>query len=254
MWSKMFTKIQVRTGMVVGLIACLMMGAAQASAAPPYNSAPMNFATPRARCGYKPIRSVRTTQKVVAMTFDDGPWPTNTDAVMNHLANYGAKGSFFMVSNNALKYPTIAKRVLLRGHEIANHAKTHASYSPSVIATEFSQANQDFFKIMGIFPWVVRPPGLTKGAAIDNYVSSRGVCNVHTDNDLGDWRSPRVSSATLCARFKQQLHPGYIALLHDGGSHTQTVNAVPCMLSYAKSQGYKFLTITQILNTGTHVN
>lgn len=79
------------------------------------------------------------------------------------------------------------------------------------------------------------------------------MCNIFTDADLGDWRSPRVSSYTLCERFKRALHPGYINLVHDGGSHTQTVNAVPCMLAYAKKQGYKFVTVSQLLNMGTPV-
>lgn len=252
---KLFNRTRLIAGAIICVMTCVLVAPLQVGAyTKPPTSAPMRYPTQRAFCNYKPIKSVRTSQKVVAMTFDDGPWPVHTDAIMNHLATYGARSTFFMVSNNALKYPDIAQRVYMRGHEIANHAKTHASYNPSVIATEFSQANQDFFRVLGIFPWVVRPPGLTRGTAIDNYVASRYVCNVHTDNDLGDWKSPRASAATLCARFKQQLHPGYIALLHDGGTHAETVKAVPCMLAYAKSQGYKFMTVTQILNTGTHVN
>jgi peptidoglycan/xylan/chitin deacetylase (PgdA/CDA1 family) len=256
MLAKLFTANRLRWGIVVGLLACLVIAPMQAGAAyvKPSTSAPLLNSGPRARCGYKPIKSVRTTQKVVAMTFDDGPWPVHTDAILNHLSTYGARSTFFQVSNNVLKYPTIAQRVFLRGHEIGNHAKTHAYYSPSVIATEFGQANKDFLAVIGVIPWSVRPPGLTRGTAIDQYVSSRGVCNVHTDNDLGDWKLPRASAYTLCQRFKQQLHPGYIALLHDGGTHAETVKAVPCMLAYAKSQGYKFMTVNQILNTGTHVN
>lgn len=246
--SKLFNRQRVTIGVVVGLILCMFVAPLQTGAA---SYAPLLYPPKRPVCANKPIKSVKTRHKVVAMTFDDGPWPVNTDKILDSLSMYGARSTFFMVSNNARRYPDIAKRVLKRGHEIANHSKTHGTYSSSKIAREIGYANWDIRVVTGTIPWLFRAPGLTRGSAIDARMSYYNMCNIFTDADLGDWRSPRVSAYTICQRFKRALHPGYINLVHDGGSHAQTVKAVPCMLAHAKRQGYKFVTVSQLLNMGT---
>lgn len=248
--SQSFVRFGIGLGIAISLVLCSVFSFETAKAA--YE--PLLYAPPRPVCKPLPIRSVKTTQKVVAMTFDDGPWPVHTQGILNHLSMYGARSTFFMVSNNAQAYPDIAREALRRGHEIANHSVDHASYNPSVIASQIGVANWELRQVTGVIPWMFRPPGLTQGKAIDERVAHYKMCNIFTDNDLGDWRSPRASAWVLCERFKQQLHPGYIALLHDGGSHAETVKAVPCMLAHAKKQGYKFATVSQLLNMGTHVH
>lgn len=193
-----------------------------------------------------PILSVRTRARAVAFTFDDGPWPEHTTAVMNHFRRHRAKATFFMIGQNVERYPDIAREVVRRGHEVANHAYSHR-YSPSVIAAEIPKTQRVIKRITGVRPRTFRPPGLTRASVIDAMVAERGLCNIHTDYDLGDWRSPRASATTLCGRFKQALHPGFIALLHDGGTHANTVDAVPCMINYAKAQGYSILVMTELL-------
>jgi peptidoglycan/xylan/chitin deacetylase (PgdA/CDA1 family) len=236
---------------VTGVTLSILMAPHSASAAV---LTPAMGWTKKPVCTGAPIRSVMMRSKYAALTFDDGPWPTNTLAVVKHLKTYGAKGTFFMVSNNVLYYPTIARSVYASGMEVANHAKTHKYYTASVIASEIGPARWDIYRTTGsgILTWAFRPPGLTRGWQIDQKVKYYGMCNVHTDYDIGDWRSPRISSWTICDRFKRSLHPGYIALLHDGGSHTQTVNAMPCILSYARSQGYTLVTVSQLLTMGAH--
>lgn len=254
---QLFSRTRIISGVLAGMFICLLAMPFSANAArkqptdPPYL-----YAGLRPYCTNMPIRAVapKNNEKVVALTFDDGPWPVNTDKILDSLAKYSARSTFFMVSNNARQNPEIAKRVLKRGHEIANHSKTHSTYSPSKIAAELAVAQRDLKEITGVTPWLFRSPGLTTGPAINNFAASSQMCNISTDNDLGDWRSPRVSAATICARFKQQLHPGYIALMHDGGSHSETVKAVPCILAYAKKQGYKFATVSQLLNMGPDIH
>ena len=73
------------------------------------------------------------------------------------------------------------------------------------------------------------------------------MCNISTASDLGDWRSPRVSAATLCSRYKTALRPGAIILLHDGGSRRPTTDAVDCMLAYTRQQGYAVVDLGDML-------
>lgn len=254
---RLFTRSRFLFGIVAGVMACLLLAPLSVDAARKQPSdPPYLYPGLKPYCTNKPIRAVspKNNEKVVALTFDDGPWPVNTDKILDSLSMYGARSTFFMVSNNAKTYPDIARRVLKRGHEIANHSKTHATYSPSKIAAELPIAQKELKQVTGVTPWLFRAPGLTTGSAINNFAASSQMCNISTNNDLGDWRSPRASAATICTRFKQQLHPGYIALLHDGGSHSQTVQAVPCILAHAKKQGYKFATVSQLLNMGPDIH
>lgn len=198
------------------------------------------------------INGIVTSEKVISFTFDDGPWPTNTNAVMNSFEKYGWKATFFMVGRNIKANPAIAKSVASRGHEVGNHSMTHPT-TQSAIAKEVVTTNNVVKSYTGVAPTYFRAPGGNFGSS---YSSPRevafrnGLCNIWTDSDLGDWRSPRVSSSTLCARFKSKVRPGSIILLHDGGSHSQTVNAVPCMLAWAKANGYTALPLKELLSRG----
>jgi peptidoglycan/xylan/chitin deacetylase (PgdA/CDA1 family) len=197
------------------------------------------------RSGY-PIQSVATSQRVVAFTFDDGPWPQNTEAVMSTFERYGWTAAFFMIGENASAYPSIARAVANRGFMVANHSMTHR-YSVSTIISEIAPTNARLQAITGVRPTMFRAPGLTASSSINNAVYANGMCNVTTGSDLGDWRSPRSSASTLCARFKFALRPGAIILLHDGGTHKPTIAALPCMLDYARAQGYVAVDLGDLL-------
>lgn len=196
------------------------------------------------------INGIVTTKKVISFTFDDGPWPVNTKAIMDSFTKYSSKATFFMVGNNVTNNPSIARSVVSRGFEIGNHSLTHEYYSQSGISAEIAPAQRAIKSVTGVTPKYFRAPGGNFGTLVNSTAYSQGMCNIWTDSDLGDWRSPRYSSATLCSRFQRYVKPGSIILLHDGGSHTQTVNAVPCMLSWAKNHGYDVVPLSELLAMG----
>jgi len=195
------------------------------------------------------IRDVQTQEKVFALTFDDGPWPVNTQAIMNILRSrgYESKATFFMVSNNLQYYSTIGKEVKNRGYLIGNHSKTHATYNPSSIAAEIAPAQTDFKNILGVSPYYFRSPGLTQGEVIQSTLAVLGMCNIFTDTDLRDYISPRISPAEIVSNFSRTLNPGTITLLHDGGSHSNTVAAIHGILDVAESRGYRLITLPELL-------
>ena len=188
-------------------------------------------------------------QKLIAFSFDDGPWPVNTQAVMAIFEARHLTTTFFMIGNNVRNYPEIARDVVARGFEIGNHSQTHV-YSPATIAAEIPIANETIRRATGVTPKLFRSPGLTEGSNIQSALAAQGMCNIFTTTDLGDWKSPRASSSTLCSRFLSGLHSGEIVLLHDGGSHSSTVNALTCMLDIAGQRGYTVVPVGTLLESG----
>lgn len=197
----------------------------------------------------RPIRGVTTERKVVSFTFDDGPWPNNTSSVMDSFEAHGAYATFFMIGDNVNKFPEIAKEVAARGHGVGNHSMTHR-YSKSGIVAEMPVAQQVLERTTGAVPKWFRAPGLTLSSKIDEAAAVNHLCAVSTRVDLGDWRAPRASSAKLCNSFAKTLKPGDIVLLHDGGSHRQTVEAVGCMLDYAQTHGFTVVSLDELLRSG----
>ncbi len=188
-------------------------------------------------------------QKLVTLTLDDGPWPINTVSIMDTLSRNGLEGcaTFFQVGDNMVQFLDIGKEVRDRGYLIGNHSKTHSTYVPSRIAAEISPAQQQFLDYLGLTPNIFRSPGLTEGQIIQDVLASLGMCNIFTDTDPHDWAMPRLTSQEIIMNVSNQLHPGLILLLHDGGSHTQTVNAMQGIIDVANAQGYTFVTMKQMM-------
>ncbi len=188
-------------------------------------------------------------QKLLTLTLDDGPWPTNTIAIMDTLARNGLEGiaTFFQVGDNMLQFLAIAQEVRDRGYLIGNHSKTHSTYVPSGIAAEITPAQKQFMDYLGITPDIFRSPGLTAGQVIQDVLFQLGMCNIFTDTDPHDWAMPRLTSQEIINNVNNQLHPGLVLLLHDGGSHTQTVNAIQGIIDVARAKSYTFVTMKQMM-------
>lgn len=189
-------------------------------------------------------------QKLVTFTFDDGPDPHNTKPIMDAFAQRGATATFFLIGRNLIAYPAVGRSIVERGFAVGNHSVTH-QYRPSVIGAEVAPMNDIINDVLGIRTPYFRAPGLNVGPTIDAALTTAGMCNFSTDLDLHDYDSPRRSAATLCGSFSRGLHPGTIVLLHDGGSHSPTVAAVPCMLDIALARGYQIVSLQQMLVSGT---
>lgn len=185
--------------------------------------------------------------KLVAFGFDDGPWPDTTAAIMTQFERRGMRATFFMIGAHLVKYPDIGRSVVARGHEVGNHTLSHP-YTQAGILGEIAPAADLIAAITGAFPRLFRSPGLTTGAQLRDGLAFFSMCNILTSISTGDAASPRPSAATICERFRNQLHPGGIVLAHDGGgNHDTTAAAVPCMLDYATQQGYRVVTISELL-------
>ncbi len=188
-------------------------------------------------------------QKLVTITLDDGPWPTNTLAIANTLRDNDLEGcaTLFQVADNVRQFREIAQEAAARGYLIASHAKTHNTYVPRELAAEIPLAQDIFYEFLGLRPDLFRSPGLTQGQVIQDMLASLGMCNIFTDVDLNDWTSPRISSQQIINNVENNLHPGLVILLHDGGSHTQTVNAMQGIIDVIRKHDYTIVTMKQMM-------
>ena len=148
------------------------------------------------------------------------------------------------------KNPEIVRRMYEDGHEIANHTYTHPSTkSPSKIMEEINQTNDTVFSITGFSPKLFRPVEGIYTDEIVNEVVKNGYKIVmwswHQDTE--DWKDPGVDK--IVNKVLDGLKNGDVVLFHDGGGNRQqTVKALEKILPELKKRGYKFITITEMIN------
>lgn len=183
------------------------------------------------------------SKKRIALTFDDGPHPEVTKQILELLAKYNAKATFFMLGSRVQYYPGLAREVHDAGHEIGNHTWTHpvlTKMTPGAIQKEYESTEQALVKAIGENSSVFRPP---YGAIND---SVRKLIPIHSVNwtiDTLDWK--HRDPEKLLPMLKEALHNNAIVLMHD--IHQSTADGLEPVLSYLQSEGYEFLTITEIL-------
>lgn len=183
------------------------------------------------------------SKKRIALTFDDGPHPEVTKQILELLEKYNAKATFFMLGSRVQYYPGLAREVYDAGHEIGNHTWTHpvlTKMTPGAIQKEYESTEQAIVNAIGENSTVFRPP---YGAIND---SVRKLIPIHSVNwtiDTLDWK--HRDPEKLLPMLKEALHNNSIVLMHD--IHQSTADGLEPVLSYLQSEGYEFLTITEIL-------
>lgn len=197
------------------------------------------------------VSSVKTSQKAVSFTFDDGPDPVYTPQVLNVLEKYHAQATFFMVGVHVKRYPALVKDVWIRGNEIGNHGYTHQikQYNNSEYARSDITRNEDLIKsITGFRPRLVRPPGGFLSRDLVNY-SQEADFQIITwtwDADYKDWKAN--DSDFLARRIVENVRPGQIIILHDGGRNRQVmIKALKKALPELTAQGYRCVTVSELI-------
>ena len=216
----------------------------------------------------KTIVGCRTTRKIVALTFDDGPNPDYTPLILEILAHYQIKATFFLLGRNVAAYSETAREVARAGHAIGNHTFTHpclADCSPVGVARELFQCQRTIQEMIGVVPEVMRPPfGIQDPKS---FLTARvmGYAAVHWSASGNDWRGD--SAPVVAERILADIQPGGIILLHDGWEpppyqtewqpeydlfqdRSPTIEALPMIIEPLQSQGYQFLTLPEMIRRG----
>lgn len=184
-------------------------------------------------------------QKVVALTFDDGPNPATTPQALETLAKYGVKATFFVLGKNVSGNEDLVKRIKSEGHVVGNHSWSHpilSQLSLNEAKKQITDTEEILTKVLGTSSKLMRPP---YGAITDDIRNSLDLSFIMWDVDSLDWKSK--NEASILTEIQHQVANGSIVLMHD--IHSPTVTALPRVIEYLKNQGYTFVTIPEMLNT-----
>lgn len=198
----------------------------------------------------EPVHRIHTQKKIVALTFDDGPDPVYTPLILELLHKNGIHATFFVLGSQADKYPSVIKWIRKAGHEIGNHGYEHHDLNKLTeqqVYDEIKRTEQTVWKIAGVFTQYYRPPGGVITHDVQNAVRAIGYDLIFWSVDPRDWSLKRTAKVIVNS-VKQNVTPGDIILFHDGGlNQRQMLQALQQLISDLRSQGYKFVTISQLL-------
>ena len=196
-------------------------------------------------------------EKVVALTFDDGPWENHTAAILDILRDNGAKATFFTVGERiAGPGVDLVKRESDEGHQVCTHSWDHASGSGQGVNLSFMSRDEQRDEIVRGMQAiadatgkdaskVIRAPGGNFPLEVWQNLEDIIVADIGWDIDTLDWKRPGTSAV---ADQLKSATPGDIILMHDGGGdRSQTVEALRIALPYLKEQGFSFVTIDEIM-------
>jgi peptidoglycan/xylan/chitin deacetylase (PgdA/CDA1 family) len=181
----------------------------------------------------------------VALTFDDGPHPEGTPAVLEALAGAGARATFFLVGEQVRRRPALAAEIGTAGHLIALHGHRHRlqlRLRRAEIAADLARGAAAIEDATGLTPTLHRPPyGIYSGGGLA-LVREAGLRPLLWSHWGKDWRR-FTTPARIAARATAELRSGDVILLHDAdfysapGSHRRTVQALPSILTVLDRHG-----------------
>ncbi len=187
--------------------------------------------------------------RVIALTFDDGPW-TDTPQFLDVLEHEHVHATFFQIGRQISTYgQAVDRRMLADGDMIGDHTWSHATISGGgpPAAAQISQAADAIRAATGGFqPCLLRAPGGAVSSALAGEARAMGYTTINWDIDPRDWARPGVGA--IYANVIANAHPGAIVIQHDGGGdRSQTLAALPQEIATLRSRGYQFVTITELL-------
>lgn len=191
------------------------------------------------------------TEQKVALTFDDGPDPTNTIKVLDVLKAKEIKACFFILGENIKGNEAIIKRIYAEGHDIGLHSYTHPNFHKmkyEAIKSEITQNQDDLSAIIGYKPDLIRPPyGIITNDFL--HVAQEMKLRIFTwSNDSEDWRT-RNDPTTIVNNVFVKLKPGGIILMHDKTANkANSIKALPRIIDRLKAEGYGFVKLSNYSN------
>lgn len=196
-------------------------------------------------------------EKVIALTFDDGPWDTYTAEILDILKENDAKATFFTVGNRITKDGVeLVKREAAEGHQVCTHSWDHAEGSGQGVNLSFMSRDEQRDEITRGMKaisdatgqeasTVIRAPGGNFPTEVWRNVDDLVTAEIGWDIDTEDWTRPGADSI---ANAIKGATPGDVILMHDGGGdRSQTVKALREALPYLKEQGYSFITVDELM-------
>ena len=198
-----------------------------------------------------PIYCVDRSDNRVAISFDAAWGNEDTQQLIDILAQYGVKTTFFVVGEWVDKYPESVKALHEAGHEIMNHSNTHAHYNSLTteeIIADINACNDKIEAITGVRPTLIRCPYGEYDDHVIAAIRSIGMEPIQWDVDSLDWKD--LSASEIAKRVTGKVRFGSICLFHNAALHTP--EALPAILEFFKANGYKVVPISEILLKGEY--
>lgn len=186
---------------------------------------------------------INPKKKMVALTYDDGPYTSVTNQILDTLEEYNGRATFFVVGSRVSTYKDCIKREAKLGCEIGNHTYNHTiltSVSASTIKSEISKTNDAVKKITGQAPTIVRTPG---GAVNSTVKANVKYPMFNWSVDTLDWKYRNSSS--VVSSIKNNVRDGSIILMHD--LYGSTGNATEQIVPWLVKKGYQLVTVSELM-------
>lgn len=195
------------------------------------------------------VNHVDTKEKVVALTYDDGPNPPYTNQLIGILERNQIKATFFVVGNIIEKHPATVRLVLSKGHELGNHSYSHqkmTSENPSFIRSEIEKTDQ-LLRQLGVKEEIhFRAPYGRKFLVLPYLLAKMNKKNILWNVNPNDYKAP--NSEVIENYVLEHVSPGSIILLHDGGGdRSHTVTATESLIKKLGERGYTFKTVSELM-------
>jgi len=213
---------------------------------------------PRSRFYGKVWSNGNRNHSQIALTFDDGPNEPYTSHVLSILEQYQIKATFFVIGQNARRYPEVCRRIATTGNVIGNHSYQHRKSLclrwGKEVARDIELAHQAIYECTGVEPNLFRPPYGFRTPWLMRTVGHLGYTVVTWDNMTGDWKANKTGEEIVQTIVKR-AKPGSVIVMHDGRDsrpsydRSQMLQALPCIIETLKGRGFDFVTVPELLES-----
>ncbi|MET0386212.1 MAG: polysaccharide deacetylase family protein, partial [Polyangiales bacterium] len=189
--------------------------------------------------------------RVVALTFDDGPWDETTAEVLDLLRTHQLRATFFVVGREASTYPDALRAIVAAGHEVGNHTWTHRrllGMSQATLASEVERTDAVIRDAQYPGPILFRPPHGKRLLDASYYLAHHDRLAIMWDVQPDSERGIADDPAAMTRHLMQHVKPGAIVLMHVlHPARTASRTALPAMIEALKHTGYRFVTVSELL-------
>jgi peptidoglycan/xylan/chitin deacetylase (PgdA/CDA1 family) len=188
-------------------------------------------------------------RRLVALTFDDGPDPRRTPALLDALADLGAPATFFLVGKHVDAHPALTARIAREGHELGNHTYSHR-YLPLArsrsVALELATTDAAIARAAGVVPALARPPYGGRSPRNIRAFARQSKRLVLWDVNSFDWKG--APAEDVARRVVERTRPGSIILLHEAREGGEvTIDAVRLLVPALRARGLELATVSRVL-------
>ena len=205
----------------------------------------------------KNVVRLNTDQRIVALTYDDGPNPPYTDQLLDVLAKHNVKATFFLIGNRIERHPETVNRIIAEGHQIGNHSYSHPLLGflpPFYVRREIERTDNLLQQFDIIGEVVFRAPVLTRFLPVAWVLARENRVHISCNVWSWDWTTQNPDKITKTV-LKKTLSPtgaGSIIVLHDGKAENKdanrsgTVEATDRIIAALKQDGYEFVRLSDV--------